>query len=82
MALNSTYWLPQLNGRLYIEAATAVRVTAKSKIINLGITARGGPSNSSIQGILEWLDRGHYFVTNTFKDITSGQMHAEWSIEK
>ncbi len=78
LGLNWCYWLPELNGRLYIQASTAVIPGTHEKVIDLRITARGAPQDISIVGIMKWLNTGHYFVVNCFADITTDEMQQKW----
>jgi uncharacterized protein (TIGR04255 family) len=71
-------WVPEINGRVFVQAGTASILGSDKKVIDLRIIARGKPKNASKQGIMDWLDLGHYFVVNTFANITTNEMQTAW----
>ncbi|MBS1992319.1 MAG: TIGR04255 family protein [Cyanobacteria bacterium SZAS LIN-3] len=80
--LNASYWCGKLKGRLFIDAAIMKSSETGKPVVTLRLTARGAPAGKSKEDVLDWLDLGHYYITNTFKDITSPAMHKVWEIEE
>jgi uncharacterized protein (TIGR04255 family) len=78
MQFSAAYWCDAVSGRVHIEANSASIIGTTGNTIDLRITARGAPTGSDSNEILDWMDAGHHLVVNTFKDITSETMHQKW----
>lgn len=84
---NVSFWIDELLGRLYIEIKSVSIRATKERALDFRLTARGRPisGNNSIndmEELLTWFDKGHYFITNSFANITSPSMHTIWSRQK
>jgi uncharacterized protein (TIGR04255 family) len=72
------YLLPDKQGRLYVALQAAVRNEDGSPILQLALTARGRPSSSRAESVMDWLDIGHEWVVRGFTDVTTSHMHEQW----
>lgn len=78
VALNASYALKGIEGRLQITAQPAVRQTDAKETIQLTVTARCKPSSSSNEEIYRCLDEARERVVLGFTDFTSPKMHQIW----
>lgn len=76
-----SYRMPDSSGRLHISAGHAVQRQDGSEVIKLQLTARGRPSSSGVNAILDWIDTGREWVVRGFFDITTEKMHERWGID-
>ena len=81
ISLGTSYWVDSLNGRLSISAQTAVLQSSGEKFLVFRIQARGAPKTGTLDGLLDWLDSGHYNVVKTFEKLTTTDAHKIWGIE-
>ena len=65
-------------GRLHVAAEPAVRRKDSVSMVALSVTARGLPMESSIEGVLAFLDFGSEVAMDAFVGLTSQDMHARW----
>ncbi len=65
-------------GRLHIAADPVYGVKDQQPAIRLTLTARGAPIGEGIDGVFEFMDRGHDAIVRTFTSITTAQMHGIW----
>ncbi len=63
-------------GRLHVDA------TASDESVRLALTARGAPLEPTIEGALAFLDIGHQWIVESFKDLTTETMWQYWQIVK
>ena len=68
-------------GRLIVSAEPA-RKSDGTNIIQMSLTARGAPTESSIPVVFDFLKIGRLCIVNGFKDITSPEMHAAWGLRQ
>ncbi len=61
-------------GRLHIQWRPAID-HAGNHVQQLRLTARGAPTSSNLDGILEWFDRGREWVVRGFASFTHSYMH-------
>jgi uncharacterized protein (TIGR04255 family) len=74
----SSYRLPNERGRLHVRAQVARKTATLERIVQLDITARGAPTNSSPNALREWFDLGHEWITHGFADFTDSKLHQIW----
>jgi uncharacterized protein (TIGR04255 family) len=72
------YRLPDGRGRVYVQTLPGIRNTDHKEIMQLTITARGRPSSSDPTSVFEWFDIAQPWVSETFVEITTEQMHSIW----
>jgi len=65
-------------GRLHIVANPVYHVPTNQPAIRLTLTARGKPDGEGIDGIMQFLDRGHEEIVRGFTSITTAAMHKVW----
>lgn len=78
VSVESRYLMPDNVGRLHISARPAIRNTDGTEVMQLSVTARGGPTGSDDDSIAEWLNKGREWVVRGFTDFTSDKMHKIW----
>jgi uncharacterized protein (TIGR04255 family) len=78
VAINTSYPLKGVGGRLQINAQPSVRQTDAKETIQLIVTVRCKPSSSSNQDIYRCLDEAHRWVILGFTDFTGRKMHDIW----
>lgn len=78
VALNVGYTLPEANVSLQVVAQSAVRMPEGAEVLQLTITAKGTPRDSSDQELWATLDRCHEAVILGFDDITTEIAHQKW----
>ena len=64
-------------GRVHVEVQPAVMGEGQ-RIIRLSLTARGGLTAPTFQGVADVLDTGRDAVVRTFTGITTDEMHKKW----
>jgi uncharacterized protein (TIGR04255 family) len=67
-------------GRFYL-TADAAYTDDRSLGYNLILRMIGQPRSADLAGVLDVFDEGHRIVVNTFRDITTPQMHEEWGLD-
>jgi uncharacterized protein (TIGR04255 family) len=65
-------------GRLHVSAQPAFQREDNLPIIVLTLTARGQPSGTNEESVLDFLKLGHEWVVRGFADLTTLEMHEEW----
>jgi len=65
-------------GRLHVVAEPAFRIRDGQPMYVLTLTARGGPSGSSIEDALQFMDIGREWVVRGFAAVTTIEMHRTW----
>lgn len=76
-----SYPISDRRGRLHIAANHAIASKDGSEAIKLQLTARGKPSSSDLNDILDWIDTGREWVVRGFADITTEKVHQQWGID-
>jgi uncharacterized protein (TIGR04255 family) len=75
---NISFIMPEKLGRLRVSLVPGVRRSDGREILQLSLTARGNPENSTIEGVLSWFDLGRDWIVRGFTDMTSPDMHRLW----
>jgi uncharacterized protein (TIGR04255 family) len=79
----TTFLLPNQDGRLYIEAATAVHTQTKESSLQLTLTVRGIDESGKLELMSEWFDTAREWIVRAFTDITSEHMQQNvWRRER
>ena len=65
-------------GRLHILIQGPVRLDSGVVVIDFRLTARGAPSGTTGDRIVNWLDLGRQWVVRGFHCLTSEEMHRKW----
>lgn len=68
--------------RLHISTQPAFSVADNQPLFVMNITARGEPNEQSIEGVLDFIDKGREHIVRGFKSITTTIMHDSWGLEK
>jgi uncharacterized protein (TIGR04255 family) len=76
--LDTRYVIPEEVGRLRVLIQPAIRNTDRKEVLQLTLTARGAPQDSSMEAVLTWLDLGRKWVVNGFVDLTTDKMQQLW----
>lgn len=69
-------------GRLHMEMTPAFTASDHSPMYALTLIARGVPASADVAGTLDFMDLGRRAIVETFKNITTPEMHSAWGIEK
>lgn len=72
--VNVTYSMPEARGRLHVAAQPGIRLHDQREILQLTLTARGKPTSSDYDALIDWLDEGHDWIVKGFVDITTAKM--------
>lgn len=64
-------------GRLYIEANTVTDGAGKP-LLNLNMTVRGAPTNTTHEAAIKFLNDARIKIVNTFTEFTSESAHKKW----
>jgi uncharacterized protein (TIGR04255 family) len=78
MSFSTSYLMPGNAGRLRIIMQPAIRSADGKPVVQLNLIARGRPSSSSTEDILNWFDVGREWIVRGFTDFTSQRMHQTW----
>lgn len=65
-------------GRLHIAARPVYKMEDEKPSVELTLTARGKPGNSTVESALQSLDIGHEWVVRGFASITTPDAHSAW----
>ncbi|MCA1707005.1 MAG: TIGR04255 family protein [Actinobacteria bacterium] len=68
-------------GRLHINVQPAFSRRDDTPIFVMELTARGVPPDPSLDGIMQFLDRGRSAVVGMFDKVTTPEAHKEWGKE-
>jgi len=79
-SFNVSSWLDDLNGRLHATLQPAQNMETREIILDFRLTARGAPAGSKGTQLADWLNQAHYFVIDSFKSLTTPEMHKRWGI--
>ncbi|MGI8760942.1 MAG: TIGR04255 family protein [Jatrophihabitantaceae bacterium] len=63
--------------RMYLAVAPAI-LEAGHNGLTINLVVRGAPADTSLEGVLAWLDFAHNQVVNSFADITTSAMRQKW----
>jgi len=78
VSLNSSYVMPEREGRLRIAVQPAIRQIDGKEIIQLTITGSCRPSSNEAGELTKCLDLCREWVVRGFDDFTSDDMHRIW----
>jgi uncharacterized protein (TIGR04255 family) len=78
VSFDMNYRMAEDRGRLRVSLKPGVRNSDGVEVLQLALTARGKPEDSSIDSILSWMDLGREWVVRGFADLTTPSMHALW----
>lgn len=78
VAFEARYLIPDRAGRLRISVRPAIRNSDGVEIIQMNVSARGGPRGSDDGSLIDWIDKGREWVVRGFADFTSVAMHGIW----
>lgn len=78
VSFDVSYRLPDERGRLRMSVKPAIRNKDGVEVLQLTVTARGKPTDSTATAVLEWIDLGRDWVVRGFADFTSSTMHSLW----
>lgn len=76
--LNLVFPFPEHQGRLHVNVAPGVRRKDKKRLLRMDLTARGIPSDNTIDAALSWIDLGHEWIVRGFASLTRPEMHKKW----
>ncbi|MGH7228463.1 MAG: TIGR04255 family protein [Nitrospiraceae bacterium] len=77
VAISARYLLSG-NTRLSISVTPGIRDADATEILQLTLTARGGPSSSEIADLWAWFDPAREALGRAFLEITTERMHKVW----
>jgi uncharacterized protein (TIGR04255 family) len=63
--------------RMYLAVAPAILHTGQSGL-TLNLVVRGAPADTSLAGVLAWLDFAHNQIINSFADMTTSAIRQKW----
>lgn len=64
--------------RLAVQVVPARLRKDDSPIFRMDLTCRGRPEGDSLEGVIQFLDRGHDWIVRAFADLTTPAMHRIW----
>lgn len=65
-------------GSLHVSAGSVVDATTEEPALLLEMTARGRPLAPTLNGVVGFLDLGHYAIVTMFAALTTSEMHNVW----
>ena len=65
-------------GRLHVATQPAFRGTEAEPLIVFSLTARGAPSEPTMEGVMEFVDKGRETIVRGFTSMTTVEMHRHW----
>lgn len=68
-------------GRLHVSVRPVFRGSDLSPLFAINLTARVGISGGGVDDVLREMDRGHDFLVNAFRSITTPEMHKIWGLQ-
>lgn len=71
----TTFRMPENKGRLH--ASLSQGAVDEKPLLNLNMTARGMPSDSSRDAMWEWFDLAHTWIVRGFADLTSEEQQRD-----
>lgn len=79
-SFNVSSWLDEINGRLHTSLQPAQNMKTRQVLLDFRITARGAPAWSDNGKLGDWFDQSHRFAFDSFKSLTTSEMHKKWGI--
>lgn len=76
------YRLPENQGRLHVSVVPVFRPRDNAEVLQMTLTARGGPASSSLNDVMAWIDLGREWVVKGFADFTSPEVQSQWGRSK
>jgi uncharacterized protein (TIGR04255 family) len=74
------YRMPEGMGRLHVHAEPVIRIPDYKEVLQLNLLARGKPRSSDPAQVFEWFDFAQRFVSESFVNLTTAEMHSIWGI--
>lgn len=68
-------------GRLHVSVRPVFKAVDLTPMFAINLTARIGISGGGVADILNEMDRGHGFLVNAFRSITTLRMHKIWGLQ-
>jgi len=65
-------------GSLHVSAGSALNANTEEPVLLLEMTARGKPLEPSLDGVVAFLNLGHYAIVTMFAALTTSEMHSVW----
>ncbi len=78
-SLHLTFPFPEQRGRLHVDVSPGARRKDNQRVLRMNFTARGVPSEATIEATLNWVDLGHEWIVRGFTSLTRPEMHTVWS---
>jgi uncharacterized protein (TIGR04255 family) len=82
VVINVSYVLHDNQGRLYIAMQPVIRARDAKEVLQLSLTARGGPSSTKTEDVFRWFDLGREWVVEGFTDFATQAFHQRWERTK
>lgn len=76
--MNAGYAMPNKKGRLRVSMQPVFSAPLQREVLQLTLTARGKPTSSNLESVLEWFNLGHEWIVRGFVDLTTPEMHRAW----
>lgn len=77
VTLQATYPMAK-DGTLAVTLQPGVRNRDAKEILQLQLSAKGKPSSSATEDLMEYFDHAHEWVVRGFADVTTPEMHRLW----
>ena len=78
VAIQTSYSMPDIEGKLIIQIQPAFDHESAKEILLLRLTASGKPTSFEAADLLSWFEAGRKCVVQSFVDLTSQEMHEFW----
>ncbi len=69
-------------GRLHVQARPVFRLADDKPLLKIHLTARTVAAGGGLEHVLADLDRGHHFLVNAFRSLTTEAMHDMWGLQR
>lgn len=78
IAVTGSYLMNDNLGRLRFSINHALRNSDGQEVLKMNLIARGRPSESDKESILEWIDSGRKWIVKGFEELTTKKAHVMW----
>jgi uncharacterized protein (TIGR04255 family) len=75
---NIAYPVAGQQSRLRVSFQHLKRSRDRKQVMQVRLMVRGKPADTSLSGLLNWLDTGHEWIVRSFASITSPRAHELW----
>lgn len=65
-------------GRLHVNVEPKMHDLTQERVLQMSLTARGGPLESTLRGAEEFFEHGHQHIVHAFTALTTENMHKMW----